>query len=246
MAQTLFLFNPAPLPGIKEADQVKPKGRKSMAKKRARSAAQKAATRRMVAANQARRSTGGIRKRRPNRTRTRTVVMTSNPAPAPSRSRKRRSTKRAASSAGKVLRFRRNPAPRPGGVMSVLKDAGLGAAGSIGVGFIVDKVVSMLPPSVPRSAETLTAATVLGALGVAFVAAKAGQRSTGRAVAVGAITVGLDRLARIYIAKAQAPRVAVPASVNGLELDYSMGESESMGEYVAMGEYDSMGQYVGA
>lgn len=213
-----------------------------MAKRKPRSAAQKAAARKLVAFNRSRRS-GGAKKHRSASTRTRAVVMTSNPAPRPS-AKRRRSTKRAATHAGRTLRFRRNPDARPsGGVAGLLKDAGLGAAGSIGVGFVVDKVLAMLPASIPRSPEVAAGVTLLGALGVSFLAAKAGKRAAGRALAVGAITVAADRMARIYIAKAQGTRLPVaPATVNGMELDYSMGED--FGEYVSMGEYNSMGEYV--
>lgn len=230
MAHTLFLFNPSPRPGIKAG---KP-GRKTV-KKKPRSAAQKAATRKLVALNKTRR--GGHAK-----SRTRTVVMTRNPAPRPS-TKKRRSTKRSASAAGKVLRYRRNPAPRPAssGPLGMLKDAGLGAAGSIGVGFLVDKALTMLPASVPRSPEVAAGLTLLGALGVGMLAAKVGQRATGRAIAVGAMTVAADRIARLYIAKAGAPRLAVaPSAVNGLELDYSMDDGVQM----YMGEYNEVGEYV--
>lgn len=233
MAHTLFLFNPSPRPGIKAG---KP-GRKTV-KKKPRSAAQKAATRKLVALNKTRR--GGHAQRA--KSRTRTVVMTSNPAPRPA-AKKRRSTKRAASSAGKVLRYRRNPAQRPAssGPLGMLKDAGLGAAGSIGVGFLVDKALTMLPASVPRSPEVAAGLTLLGALGVGMLATKVGQRATGRAIAVGAMTVAADRIARLYIAKAGAPKHAVaPAAVNGLELDYSMNDGVQM----YMGEYNEVGEYV--
>lgn len=214
-----------------------------MARKKPRSAAQKAATRKLVALNKSRRSGG--HKRRASAPRTRTVVMTSNPAPRPHK--KRRSTKRAAHHAGRVLRYRRNPAVRPssgGGVVGLLKDASLGAAGSIAVGLAVDKIIGMLPPSVPRSPEVAAGVTLLGALGVAALAAKVGHRAAGRAVAVGAITVAADKLARLYIAKAQAPRVvAMPAQgVNGMELDYSMSDGSGMGMY--MGEYNEVGEYI--
>lgn len=240
MAQTLFLFNPSPRPG--KARKSKSGSTKTMARKKPRTAAQKAATRKLVALNKARRGGHAKKRRTSHASRTRTVVMTSNPAPRPAR--KRRSTKRAAHHAARVLRYRRNPEARSGGgVVGVLKDAGLGAAGSIGVGFVVDKILAMLPPSVPRSPEVAAGVTLVGALGVSFLAAKVGKRAAGRALAVGAITVAADRLARIYIAKAQAPRlVAAPAAVNGMELDYSMGED--IGQYVSMGEYDSMGEYV--
>jgi hypothetical protein len=245
MAQTLFLFNPAPRPGEKTTRKTSG-STKTMAKKKPRTAAQKAATRKLVAMNRARRG-GHSAKHRParSRTRTRTVLMTSNPAPRPSR--KHRSTKRAAHHAGRVLRYRRNPEARQsGGVVGLLKDAGMGAAGSSGVGYAVDKILAMLPATMPRSPELAAGVTLLGALGVSFLAAKIGKRAAGRAIAVGAITVAADRMARIYIAKANAAsRGATTANptVNGLELDYSMGED--MGEYVAMGEYDSMGVYVG-
>lgn len=210
-------------------------------RKKPRSAAQKAATRKLVALNKSRKS-GPVRRAK---SRTRTVVMTSNPAPRPARSSKRRTTKRAASTAGKTLRYRRNPAARPastGGPLGMLKDAGLGAAGSIGVGYLVDKALSMLPASVPRSPEVAAGITLLGALGVSMLASKAGKRAAGRAIAVGAMTVGFERLARIYIAKAQGPqmpRLPTPA-VNGLELDYSMNDGVQM----YMGEYNEVGEYV--
>lgn len=236
MAHTLFLFNPSPRPGVKAGNS----GRKTV-KKKPRSAAQKAATRKLVALNKSRRSGSSPAKARAkSRPRTRTVVMTSNPAPRPA---KKRSTKRAASSAGKVLRYRRNPAARPAstGPLGMLKDAGLGAAGSIGVGFLVDKAFTMLPASVPRSPEVAAGLTLLGALGVSMLAAKAGKRAAGRAIAVGAMTVAADRLARIYIAKVSAPKLAVaPAAVNGLELDYSMNDGMQM----YMGEYNEVGEYV--
>lgn len=125
-----------------------PSTRKRARSRKPRSAAQKAATRRMVAANRARRGARPVAKRRAKR---RASPVFANPSPL---RRRRRSV------AAKVRRahrkYKRNPIglPKMSGIMHLLTNAAVGGAGAIGVDYTMAKVAGYLPASMNTKYDT--------------------------------------------------------------------------------------------
>jgi len=180
--QQLLLINPSP----------RKKGKvKKMARKH-RTAAQKAATRRMVAANRARR-TGGHKRRK-------THAYASNPAP-----RKRRTTRRHASHAvAHHRKYRRNPSHRTGGLMGMFMPSLQGAGGALAV----DLVTGYLP--LPLSIKVSPARHLIkGVLAIGLGMVMKG--SLGQNMAKGALTVAL------HDASKEAIQIAAPSIQLGAE-----------------------------
>jgi len=181
--QQLLLINPSP----------RKKGKvKKMARKH-RTAAQKAATRRMVAANRDRR-TGGHKRRK-------THAYASNPAP-----RKRRVSRRrhASHAVAHHRRYRRNPSHRTGGMFGMFMPALQGAGGALAV----DLVTGYLP--LPLSIKVSPARHLIkGVLAIGLGMVMKG--SLGQNMAKGALTVAL------HDASKEAIQIAAPSIQLGAE-----------------------------
>lgn len=268
---TLYLFNPAP-PRAGVRNTARPVAVKSgevtemSTKKKARSAAQRANDKRLgqMARARAKAARGGSaskarakpRKATAKRAgRSVTVVMAANPAKRPAH----RAAKRPAHHVTKKRHYRRNPSARVGfarNAVGIVKDALVGAAGSVAVGALVNFAAPRVLGALKLRATPAVAAgmTAAGALLVSAVAGRFGGakgRTFGRAMAVGALTVAADRLASIYIAQMRGAAVqAPPATQNGLELGYAgdmgaysfVGENETVGEYTMSGD-ENVGAY---
>lgn len=204
----------------------KTKGRKKMATRRKpRTAAQKAATRKLVASNRARKA--------PVRRRRRTVA-----SAAKSVRRYARTSVRRAGSA--VRRYRRSSTHRGGfGIVNLLKQAGLGAVGAVAV----DIVYSKLPiPAQFKDGNTgaLVKAGVTVALGIA--AGKVLNKATAHNATVGALTVQLASILKNFAAGAG---LAGYTDINGVEY-YSpatVAGADDLGLYLSANE-TGVGEYV--
>lgn len=206
-----------------------------------RSAAQQRATRKMIAANRAkRRGTAAAKpKRRPARTKARAARRTqraANPAPAV-RKRTRRTSKRDASTAGRTLRRRRsNPVGGVGGfIKNTMMPSAVGGAGALAL----DLVMNMLPlPPAMKSGPMRPVVKVVGAIGLGMLASKMASRQVGGQVAAGALTVTLYDMARVALAKNDMTKKLFGLGEYGVE-DARVGEFVS--EYVSGDEQESIG-----
>lgn len=227
------------MPQVLLINPVSRKEIKTMAKK-ARSAAQQRATRKMIAANRARRkaASGGTTKRKAARRVSRAKpraqrrpARASNPAPMVKR-KARRPSKRAATAAGRTLRYRRkNPV---GGVSAFVKGtlvpSAVGGAGAL----VLDLAMNMLPlPPAMKTGPMRPVVKVVGAIGLGMLASKVTSRQTGGQVAAGALTVTLYELARGALAKNETTKKLFGLGEYG-------GEESRIGEYV--GEYVGVGE----
>lgn len=231
MPQILYV-NPAPL-----------KGKRTMAKKR--TAKQKAATRRMIAANRARRSGG--KKRRASRKRNPVTPLRSTRRAArrsPARAYKRRSR----------ARRRSNPS-MPGFVrdfMNTLVPSAIGGAGALAA----DVAMAVLPlPDAIKTGALRPVARIGAAVAVGALAGMMTNRRTGSQVAAGALTVVMYDTIKGFAAKVlggKVPGIGVydipgigmyevsPAPMALPAPDGSMGYPEA-----AMQFPDAVGEYVG-
>lgn len=217
---------------------INPSDRKgsTMAKSK-RTPAQQRATRKMIAANKARaKSTRRVSRAKPAKSR----AMRSAPEhitivnPKPARRKARRShpitSARAASDAGRKLRYRRkNPV---GGFFSdTLIPSAVGGAGAL----TLDVLLGVLP--IPAQFKTGPMAPVVklaGAVGLGFLASKVAPKRVANQIAAGAITVTLYGVAKQMLVKVGGGKIP------------GLGEyvGEMYVEPVAVGEY--VGEYVGA
>jgi len=181
---TVLLVNPAPL-----------KGPRMKARKKPRSAAQRAATKRMIAARRAS-SKPAQRARRSN--------------PAPARKRRQYTSKPAASVAGRVLRYRRkNPA---GGIGDYLTGTVVPSAigGASMLAFDVLAGVLPLPPAL-RTATMKPVIQVVGAVAMGLLASSITSRKTAQQIGAGALTVALynvGKSALVTVGQGKIPGLA--------------------------------------
>lgn len=176
-----------------------------------RSAAQKRATAKMIAANRAR--ARGAKRATPRKPAARPAAKRSAPRAAP-RPKKRTSARRgpggwpitsatAASRAGRALRHRR-PNPIGGFVKDTLMPSVVGGAGALAL----DVAVGMLPlPPALKSGPMAPLVKAAGAVGLGMIASKALGRRTGEQVAAGALTVTVYNVARMMLVKASGGRI---------------------------------------
>lgn len=173
----VLLVNPSPRKGVRK-----------MAKK-ARSAAQRAATKKLVALNRSRRAGRAAPKRR----RSRVVARKANPihrahrAAAPARRRKRRAGTSVAV-ARRVMRHRRrrNPTGIMSDVMNMLVPSAIGGAGALGL----DVLMGVLPlPDTIKTGPMRPVVRIAGAIGLGMLAGHLGSKQMGKQVATGALTV---------------------------------------------------------
>lgn len=203
--------------------------RKRRGPRKARTAAQKAATRRMVAANRARRSPA---KRRS------VTTYAANPAPARRRARR--------SSVARIMRHRRrNPAGRAGGVVNMAMGSFVGATGALLVGTVGNYIplpAAMQTPNM-KAVVNATLAIALGTFGGKVLGRRAVQ------MAEGALTVTLHDVLKNALsgiipmnlgyyspAVVMGPdnRVGLPAPAEHSLREYMepMSAREGLGEYM--------------
>jgi hypothetical protein len=176
--QQLLLINPSP----------RKKGNKKMAHKKHRTAAQKAATRRMIAANRAKHS-GGHKRRK-------THAYASNPAP-----RKRRA--HAHHAVAHHRKYRRNPSHRAG-IMAMFMPSLQGAGGALVVDLITGYVPLPLAIKVSPARHLIKGVLAIG-LGMVM------KGTLGQNMAKGALTVA------IHDAGKEAIQIAAPSITLGAE-----------------------------
>lgn len=178
---------------------VNPRKRRAAGRRKPRSAAQKAATRRMLSANRSRRG--------PKRhSRSRSASYATNPAP-----RRRRARSLVARHTKRHTRRRRNPIGlgsfKLGSITSLLKSAALGAGGAIAVDVAYGYANSYLPDMVksPMSVDgspnyAYYAAKGAAAVGIGMLLKRVvGASKAGRMVE-GSLTVTLHDLAKVIVA----------------------------------------------
>lgn len=190
----VWLVNPVEKPARKKRAARKAKtGVVKMAKKR-RTAAQRAATQKMIAANRSRRRPArkSAARKAPHRAATpakrRSALRRAAARRSALRRAKRRvSSARAASLAGRVLRYRRkNPVGFLGDFMAQLVPAAIGGAGALGV----DVLMALVPlPDAIKTGPFRPVVRVGAAIALGMVAGMAKDKRFGNQVAAGALTV---------------------------------------------------------
>lgn len=221
MAARMLLVNPA-LPPSKRKRKIKPAKRgNTMSRKRVRSAAQKAATRRLVAANRARRAPAKRAKRR------------ANPLALATVSRRRRNP---IARARVTRRRRRNPVASKGAYMDMMKQSAIAASGAL----VLDAAWGYLPiPANFKIGGISHVAKGAGAIVMGMLASKVVSKRTASNMTLGALTVIMHNAAREVMA------TALPAiRMDGLGY-YSPGMVVGgMNEYVNALPAGGMGEYV--
>lgn len=155
------------------------RGKRKTKSRKHRSAAQRAATRRLVALNRSRRAGSSSPKRRRSARRSTPITYAANPV---RRRRRAHSTHRRVS----TRRYRRNPTGLFGNLVPMVTDAAIGAAGAIAV----DVAVGLLP--LPANLKTGLLGTVTrGAAAVALgtVGGMIMPRRVAKQMAAGSLTV---------------------------------------------------------
>jgi hypothetical protein len=178
------------------------KGKKMATRKKARTAKQKAATRRLVAMN--RRRARGASSPAPKRRARRRPARRANPAAprvrrhrsGPRKGKHHISSRRAASRAGRVLRYRR---PNPIDFMvNTLMPSVVGGAGALAL----DVVVGVLPlPDTLKTGPMAPLVKIVGAVGLGMLGSKMVNRRVGEQIAAGAITVQIYNFAKAQLIK---------------------------------------------
>lgn len=204
--------------------------------KKRRSAAQKAAFRKMISA----------RKRNPIRRRARTSVASRASSPI----RRRRRNPIVSSIRRRISRRRRNPLPKMGNIVhSLIQPSAIGAIGAL----ILDIAWAKLP--IPANLKTGPAQYVAkgaAAVAIGLLAEKATSKGNAHTLALGAMTITLHDALRAVVKQAM-PSLALSEYVGGLgyynagwpagTLDAPNTAAAPMGEYVGeyVGGYDSNG-----
>lgn len=227
------------MPHVLIVNPIEDKGARNMAKK-ARSAAQKRATAKMIAAN-----------RRMRRAKNPSTALTTAAANPRGKSKRRRSSGR------KVTYYRRkNPIGRGGFALdkflsSTLMPAAAGAGGALAIDVLLG--VLPLPPAL-KSGLMRPVVRIGGALGMGALAGMLGGRRIGEQVAAGGLTVLMYDTLRALMPKVLP---GVPLAANDLELAYyqagqEVGAAEEQAALEAMDDDagvsayvdDGMGEYV--
>lgn len=233
----ILLVNPSPRPSRRKARQTTAPKKGTTMKKPHRSAAQRAATRKLVALNRA-------RKTHPKRAAKRRAAN-----PAPRRAKARRSTAVQARAAGRVLRYRRkNPVGGVGAFVSqTLVPSAVGGAGALAL----DVLLGALPlPASLKTGPMRPVVQVAGAIGLGFAAGVVASRRVAGQVASGALTVTLYDIMRRALVKASAGKIpGLSAYEDGVGEYVGMTEAPALGytdSGLQVGEYEpTMGEYVG-
>ena len=233
----VLLVNPSPRKGTTRKSASKGKS-KMAARKKTRTAAQKRATAKMIAANRARsRASRSPAKSAPRRAKRR--VSRSAPvarAASPRRRKYKRSGAAAASQAGRVLRYRR-PNPIGNFISDTLIPSAVGGAGALAL----DVAVAALPlPASMKTGPMAPLVKVAGSVGLGMLAGQLMGRKTGEQVAAGALTVTIYNLAKTTLNRISGGRIPglsmypdgyLNAYVSGGELGYE-DSGQQVGEYV--------------
>lgn len=214
-------------------------------RKKRRTAAQRAATKKLIAFNR-RRARGGVKRKRNPARRTaykgvRRATTTRRRAPA-----RRRAT---------AVRRRRNPIKRTGVVNGIVMPAVTAASGALAL----DIAWAYLPlPAQVKSGNLKYAAKALGAIGLSMAAGMVVKKKTADAMGIGALTVVAHQLARDLLSKAAptlkmdgmgyyspglpvgAPESDMGLYVNGMPQG-NQGREQNMGLYI--NGYSSEGGY---
>lgn len=236
MAQVL-LINPAARPSKTRQRKEKP----IMAKKQ-RTAAQKAATRKLVALNKSR--SGGSKGKRVSRAKpaskrqktAKTYAIST--VAAPKRRKARRShpitSARTASDAGRKLRYRRaNPI---GFVGDTVIPAAVGGGGAL----MVDVLLGVLPlPATLKTGAMAPLVKVAAAVGLGYAAKMVVSRKTAEQLAAGAITVTLYNVAKGLLVKAGKGKIPGLSEYVGAYPDALFYDAASGGVVNGMGEFVS-------
>jgi len=165
------------------------KGTTKMATRRKpRSAAQKRATAKLVAANRARRAAPARRRRRSVASRVRSG----------STATIRRYRRRASTAARRVRRHMRTTTGRASfGIVPLLKQSGVGAVGALAV----DIVYGKLPiPDTMKTGYTGAAVKAAATVGLGMLAGRVMNKATAHGATVGALTVQLHALLKDFAA----------------------------------------------
>lgn len=221
------------------------KGKRTMATKKRRTAAQKAATRKMIAANRARRRPARAAPKRRASTKRRAARRTAAAPRAPARRVRRRraggwkiTSPRAASRAGRALRYRR---PNPiDFVMNTLTPSLIGGAGALAL----DVTMGLLPlPESLKSGPMAPLVKIAGGIGLGLIASKVVNRRVGEQVAAGAITVQVYNFAKAMLIKVGGGKVpGLSMYPDGFLGEYVSGEQGTIGytdSGMQVGEYVS-------
>jgi hypothetical protein len=215
---------------------------KMATRKKPRSAAQRAATKKLIASNRKRRAPArrapaarapARRKRRapaasaaPTRRRRRSATGTRRKARRPF------SSAAAASKAGRTLRYRRrNPIGSFADIMdSKIMPAAYGAGGAL----LLDVALGLLPlPATLKVGPMAPVVKVAGAIGLGMAVGKVAGKRTGDRVAVGALTVTLYNIGKGFL------RGRIPG----------LSDGEYMGEYIGATPMllpdGTIGEYIG-
>jgi len=213
------------------------------ARKKPRSAAQKAATKKMIAANRARSRPARVAARKKPAARRA-------PARAAAPAKRRRTSARrgrggwpitstpTASKAGRALRYRR-PNPIGGFVRDTLMPSVVGGAGALAL----DVAVAMLPlPPAMKTGPMAPLVKAAGAVGIGMLAGQFMGRRVGEQVAAGGLTVTMYNLARGVLSRASGGKIP------GLSM-YPDGMGAYVSEYIEEAPpqlgYESSGGQVG-
>lgn len=116
------------------------------------------------------------------------------------RRRARRTTKRAASSAGRVLRHRRrNPVGGLGDFLSgQLMPSAIGGGGAL----LLDVALAALPiPAAMKTGPMAPVVKIAGAVGIGAIANAVTSRRVANQIAAGALTVTMYQIARSFLAR---------------------------------------------
>lgn len=234
MAQVL-LINPAERPSKARQRKEKP----TMAKKQ-RSAAQKAATRRLVALNKSR--AGGSKGKRVSRAkpaskRRTTTVVTRESSPT---RRKRRShpitSARAASDAGRKLRYRRANPIGLGFIGDTVVPAAIGGAGALAV----DVLLGVLPlPAAMKTGTFSPVVKVAAALGLGYAAKAVVSRRAAEQLAAGAVTIALYNVMKSTLVKVGGGKIPGLSEYVGAYPDALFYDAQTGGVVNGMGEFVS-------
>jgi hypothetical protein len=232
----VLLVNPSPRKGIKRKSASK--GKAAMAtRKKPRTAAQKRATAKMIAANRSRKRASPAQKAMVKRSVKRRAAYA---ASTPKRRKYKRSSVAAASSAGRTLRYRR-PNPIGNFFKDTLIPSAVGGAGALAL----DVAVAALPlPPAMKTGPMAPIVKVAGAVGLGMLAGQFLGRKTGEQVAAGALTVTIYNFARVTLNRLSGGKIPGLAMypdgyLNAYVSDAEVPELGYEGSGMQVGEYVS-------
>lgn len=205
---------------------------------RRRTAAQKRATRKLVAFNRSRRKTS-TRRKPVRRTRTRTTTAATV---------RRRSPRRV------TRRVRRNPAPRKNLIQQTIMPAAMESVGALGLDVLMGYGARWLPANL-QTGPLKTIVKGAAAIGIGMVASRFMKNTTARDMARGALVVTMHDAARQALQN-MAPQIPLGAYDDDIDIlgmgiysdfgDYNTAPAiqfnDGVGAYVE--DYEGMGAYV--